>query len=62
MFAPKLTRWLFWAAEVLLLAGTIAAAAWLTRPDEWSPALLVSLLLALAVIGEWFRVETSDGS
>jgi putative nucleotidyltransferase with HDIG domain len=61
MFAPKPIRWLFWATECLLLAGTLAAAAWLTRPDEWSPALLVALLLVLAVIGEWFTVETSDG-
>jgi putative nucleotidyltransferase with HDIG domain len=61
MSTPKLITRLFWAAEALLLVGTLAAAAWLGRADEWSPALLVGLLLALAVLGEWFSVELSDG-
>jgi putative nucleotidyltransferase with HDIG domain len=61
LLTPKLTRRLFWAAEVLLLAGTIVAAAWLSHADEWSPALLVGLLLALALVGDWFGVEVGDG-
>ena len=61
MPAPKLTRRLFWAAEVLLLAGTVVAAAWLSRPEEWQPLALVVLLLVLALGGEWFTVETSGG-
>ena len=61
MPAPNLTKRLLWAAELLLLAGTVVAAAWLSRPEEWTPALLVGLLLVLALVGEWFTVETSDG-
>jgi putative nucleotidyltransferase with HDIG domain len=61
MSAPNLTKRLLWAAEILLLAGTVVAAAWLSRPEEWTPALLVGLLLTLALVGEWFTVETSDG-
>jgi len=61
MPTSKLIMRLFWAAEVLLLAGTVAAAMWLSRPEEWSPTLLVVLLLALSLVGEWFTVELSDG-
>jgi putative nucleotidyltransferase with HDIG domain len=61
MPAPKLTRRLFWAAEVLLLAGTVAAAGWLSRPGEWHPLALVALLLVLALGGEWFTVEARGG-
>jgi putative nucleotidyltransferase with HDIG domain len=56
-----LTRRLFWATEVLLLAGAIAAAAWLSQPQEWHPFTLAALLLVLALGGEWFTVETSGG-
>ncbi len=61
MPAPKLTRRLFWAAEVLLLVGTVVAAVWLSRADEWSPLLLVGLLLVLALLGQWVSVEVNDG-
>ncbi len=61
LLTPKLTRRLFWAAEILLLAGTVVAAAWLSRTDEWNPPLLVGLLLGLALVGEWFTVEVRDG-
>jgi HD-GYP domain-containing protein (c-di-GMP phosphodiesterase class II) len=61
MHTSKLMRRLFLAAEVLLLVGTVAAAALLSSPEEWSPALLVALLLVLAFFGEWFSVELSDG-
>jgi putative nucleotidyltransferase with HDIG domain len=61
MPAHQLTRRLYWAAEVLLLAATIGAAAWLSRADEWHPLALVVLLLALALAGKWFSVEISGG-
>ncbi len=61
LLTPKLTRRLFWASEILLLAGTVVAAAWLSHADEWSPALLVGLLLVLALVGDWFGVEVGGG-
>jgi len=61
MPAPMLTRRLFWAAEVLLLAGILAAAVRFAHAAEWSPAPLVALLLVLALIGVWFSVEITDG-
>ena len=61
MSTPKRTRYVFLAVEVLLLTGTVAAAAWLSRPEEWGPPLLVGLLLVLALLGEWFSVEAIDG-
>jgi putative nucleotidyltransferase with HDIG domain len=61
MPAAKLTTRLFWAAQVLLLAGAIVVAAWLSHPAEWHPLALVLLLLVMALGGEWFTVETSGG-
>jgi putative nucleotidyltransferase with HDIG domain len=61
MPAPLLTRRLFWTAEVLLLAGTVAAAVWFSRSDEWQPLSLVALLLVLTLLGQWFTVATSSG-
>lgn len=61
MSASKVTLRLFWAAELLLLAGTLAAAAWLSHPGEWHPLALLALLLVMAFGGEWFTVETSGG-
>src|SRR5258708_27652350 len=52
MLTPTLTRRLFWAAEGLLLAGSVGWAAWLSKAAEWSPLLLVGLLLALALVGQ----------
>jgi putative nucleotidyltransferase with HDIG domain len=57
----KLTQRLWFTAEILLLAGTVAVAAWLSHPGEWHPLTLVALLLAMAFGGEWFTVETSGG-
>jgi putative nucleotidyltransferase with HDIG domain len=61
MPAPKLMQRLWWASEILLLAGTVAAAAWLSHPSEWHPLALVVLLLVMAFGGEFFTVETSGG-
>ena len=61
MPASLITRRLFWAAEALLLAGTIVAGVWLERPGEWHPLALVALLLVIAFGGELFTVETSGG-
>src|ERR1700694_3107584 len=51
MFTPKLTRRLFFAAEAMLLAGALAAAGLISRPQEWHPLLLAGLLLALSLGG-----------
>ncbi|HVA19279.1 MAG TPA: HD domain-containing phosphohydrolase [Solirubrobacteraceae bacterium] len=61
MPASKLTRYLFWVAEILLLAATAGMAVWLSRPEEWQPLLLVVLLLVFALIGERFSVQVSNG-
>jgi len=61
MRAPKITERHLWAAEALLLASAVAAAVWLARPDEWHPLSLVALLIALALAGEWFTVESGAG-
>jgi putative nucleotidyltransferase with HDIG domain len=49
------------AAEALLLAGAVAAAALVSDPSEWHPASLVLLLVFIALAGERFTVETSRG-
>jgi HD-GYP domain-containing protein (c-di-GMP phosphodiesterase class II) len=61
MSVSKLTRCLFWAAEIVLLVGTVGAAVWFSRPEEWHPLALVVLLLVFALVGERFNVEISDG-
>ncbi|HYM55993.1 MAG TPA: HD domain-containing phosphohydrolase [Solirubrobacteraceae bacterium] len=61
MPAPKLMRRLFWAAELLLLAGTLAAAVWISRAGEWQPLPLVALLLVLTLLGDWLSIETPAG-
>jgi HD-GYP domain-containing protein (c-di-GMP phosphodiesterase class II) len=62
MPAPKLTRRLFWVAtQVLLLAGTVGIAVWLSPSKEWHPPLLLVFLLVFALLGERFNVETRAG-
>jgi putative nucleotidyltransferase with HDIG domain len=61
MGSSNFTRRCFWLAEILLLAGTTAAAAYLSSPAEWRPLSLVALLLAIALGGEWFTIETRGG-
>jgi putative nucleotidyltransferase with HDIG domain len=52
MTSSKLTIRIFCACEALLLAGSIGAASWLSRAQEWQPLLLVGLLLALSLGGQ----------
>jgi putative nucleotidyltransferase with HDIG domain len=61
LLTPKLARRSFWTAEVLLLGGTVIAAVGLSRADEWNPPLLFGVLLVLALLGERFSVEVSEG-
>jgi putative nucleotidyltransferase with HDIG domain len=61
MRAPILKRRLFWAAEGLLLASAVGGVAWMSSPEEWRPLMLVALLFALALVGEWFSIETRGG-
>jgi HD domain len=62
MPAPKLTRCLYWGAEVFLLAGTALAAAWLSRAGEWQPVALVVLVLAIGLLSETLTIVTADGT
>jgi putative nucleotidyltransferase with HDIG domain len=52
MTDSKLTIRTYYAAEMLLLGGAIATAAWLSRAQEWQPLLLVGLLLVLSLAGQ----------
>lgn len=61
MPAHKLTTRLLLVAEVLLLAGMVVVAVWVSHSSEWHPLTLVGLLLVIALGGEWFTVETNHG-
>jgi len=61
MFSGKPTRYAFLALEIFLLAATIALSVLFTSAREWSPAELVALLLALALVGQWLSVEIRGG-
>jgi putative nucleotidyltransferase with HDIG domain len=52
MGSSKLTIRIFCAAEALVLAVVLAAAAWLSRAQEWRPLLLVGMLLLLSLGGQ----------
>jgi putative nucleotidyltransferase with HDIG domain len=52
MMSSKLTIRIFFAAEGLLLAASLGAAAFLSRSQEWHPVGLVVLLLALSLGGQ----------
>ncbi|HEV2980598.1 MAG TPA: HD domain-containing phosphohydrolase [Solirubrobacteraceae bacterium] len=54
-------RRLFWAVELLLLAGTVGASTRVSSAQEWRPAILVVLLLSLALLGQFFSVEIRGG-
>jgi putative nucleotidyltransferase with HDIG domain len=61
MSIPKLSRRLFWTAEFVLFAGTIAAGIEVSRAEEWQPLTLVILVLALTLVGDWLSIETPAG-
>jgi len=61
MPAHKLTRRLYWAGELVVLTGTVAAAVWLSSTQEWQPLALVALLLVLTLVGDWLSIETPGG-
>lgn len=52
MNSQKLTIRIFYAFEALLLACSVAAAAWLSTSHEWEPLLLCGLLLVLSLGGQ----------
>jgi putative nucleotidyltransferase with HDIG domain len=52
MFAPTLTKRLFWLSECVVLGCSLAAAAWLSDTAEWRSVELVALLLGLALVGQ----------
>jgi HD-GYP domain-containing protein (c-di-GMP phosphodiesterase class II) len=62
MPAPKLTRYLYWGVEALLLTGTIVAAAWFSHAGEWHPLALVVLVLAIGLLSETLTIVTADGT
>jgi putative nucleotidyltransferase with HDIG domain len=61
MFSPANRTRVFYAAELAVLAVTVAAALLISRPGEWRPTTLVVLLLAMAVSGQWFNVDIRGG-
>jgi putative nucleotidyltransferase with HDIG domain len=57
MSTEKLSRYAFWGAEALALAGAVFGAAWLSRADQWQPLALVGLLFGLALVAERLEFE-----
>ena len=57
MLSTKTTTRLFWAAEAMLLALAVGAAAWTSHTQDWHPVLLVGLLLALALVGQQLNLS-----
>jgi putative nucleotidyltransferase with HDIG domain len=61
MPTSKLTTRLFWGFEALVIAGTVTAAAVLSRAADWQPLALVGLLLALSLVGHRLIVRIGGG-
>jgi len=61
MSSYKLASRAFWSFEIALLAATVAASVLFGRADEWSPLSVTAIVLILALLGQWFSVETSSG-
>jgi putative nucleotidyltransferase with HDIG domain len=57
MLTAQTTRRLYWLAESLLLLAAVTTAVLSSRAQEWSSLPLVSLLLALAIIGQQISVK-----
>lgn len=56
MLRPTAKR-LFWTAEALTLVGVSVATVLLSRSQEWHPAILVVMLLAIALVSERLEFE-----
>jgi putative nucleotidyltransferase with HDIG domain len=54
--SPKIARPLYNVGAALLLAGSLAATAAVSRSEEWHPLLLVLLLAVLALLGQHLMV------
>jgi putative nucleotidyltransferase with HDIG domain len=57
MLTDQTTRRLFWLAESLVLIAAITMAVLFSQAQEWSPLLLVGLLLSLAILGQQLSVD-----
>jgi putative nucleotidyltransferase with HDIG domain len=57
MTSTKLTIRILYAAEALLLAGSVGIAAFVSHAQEWQPLPLVGLLLVLALVAERLEFE-----
>jgi putative nucleotidyltransferase with HDIG domain len=60
MLSARTMRRIYWLAEGLVLAATLATTVWYSRPQEWHPLLLVALLLSLALIGQRLSVTLAN--
>ncbi len=61
MLTPEVTRRLIPLVEALAVAALIIAAALISDAREWAPFVLVALLFALTLLGQWLSVRTSGG-
>ena len=61
MSSYKLASRAFWSFEIGLLAATVAASILFGRASEWTPVSVTVIVLTLALLGQWFSVETSSG-
>jgi putative nucleotidyltransferase with HDIG domain len=61
ILSHELSKRVFWTVEGTLLAGAVTAALLLSHSAEWRPLLLAGLLLALAILGEWFSITVRVG-
>ncbi len=57
MSTEKLSRYGFWSAEALLLAGAVFGAVLLSDASQWRPLSLVGLLFGLALVAERLEFE-----
>jgi putative nucleotidyltransferase with HDIG domain len=56
MFTTQTVRRIYWFAESVVLIVAVATAVLISQAQEWSPLILVVLLLSLALIGQRLSV------
>jgi putative nucleotidyltransferase with HDIG domain len=56
MFTAQTVRRIYWFAESVVLIAAVATAVLISQAQEWSPLILVVLLLSLALIGQRLSV------